>query len=100
MTELEEMDRSLRDLLETDVHQLGLSSSVNRVMGDAGVDTVRDLVEQPERALHRWRGLGPSRIGEIKTRLQTVGLILGENPRNYDLERAHRLAHPRRDEAA
>lgn len=70
----------LGNLFDLDVQELGFSAAVARVMRDANVSTVGELVRQTERVLLQWRGLGPRRIGEIKDRLQILGLSLGIDP--------------------
>ncbi len=70
----------LGNLLDLDPRDLGFSPAVMKVMHDAHVCTVRELLQQTEPMLLRWRGLGPRRVDEIKHRLQLLGLTLGVDP--------------------
>ena len=65
------------DPMGLDIHKIGLSKTVSSILRVAAVHTVRDIVGQTELTLLRWRGLGRSRVNEIKESLHRLGLSLG-----------------------
>jgi len=62
--------------LDQDVESLELGARITNLLRSAGINTVRDLVQQSEKDLKGVSGFGDKATAEVKARLDAAGLSL------------------------
>lgn len=67
----------IREILNTDISDIGLSSRAYNCLNVGGVKTVKELVEHTEERLLLYRFLGETTLNNIKKKLREYGLHLG-----------------------
>lgn len=83
------VDEELIRKLQMPISELDLSVRANNCLESAKVDTVAELVSQPESELLKVRSFGKTSLREVKRKLADLGLELGmELPAELDAETA------------
>jgi len=67
---------SKREFLSSDISYLNLTQTVERLLRDSGIETVRDLCGKSAKQLRAINGLGPAKVQQIESSLAQRNLSL------------------------
>ncbi|HHN74494.1 MAG TPA: DNA-directed RNA polymerase subunit alpha, partial [Acidobacteria bacterium] len=70
-------DEKLREHLDRSIDELDLSVRSYNCLKNAGIETVRDLVQKTEPELLKTKNFGRKSLNEIKEMMADMGLSLG-----------------------
>lgn len=80
--EKEKLDKELKaeKLTEAGIESLNLATRAERLLSEAGIKTVKDLLEKTKEEISGIEGFGDKSLQDVMAKLKESGLILKESP--------------------